>query len=124
MTIQTNIPLSDIAYYRIGGMAKTFIDVSSIEDIKQALIYCQQHMLSPIRVLGLGCNLLLPDDPLDGAVLHMQTDKQSLVVTEDMITAFAGTILDEVIQFAFAHSLSGLAWAGGLPSTVGGAVRG
>lgn len=124
MNIQSDISLSDIVYYHIGGIAHTVIDVASIDDIREALIYCRQQALSPIRILGLGCNTLLPDVKIEGAVIHMLSDPQSLAISDTTIIAFAGTVLDDVIQYTFTNNLSGLTWAGGLPSTVGGAVRG
>jgi UDP-N-acetylmuramate dehydrogenase len=33
-------------------------------------------------------------------------------------------LLDDVIRFSFSNGFVGLEWAGGLPSTVGGAIRG
>lgn len=124
MHVRSSVRLSDIVYYHIGGVAKTVIDVSSVEDIQEALQYCQEQHLSPIQIVGLGCNLLLPDTQFDGVFLHLQSGHHAVKVTNTSITCFAGTELDEVIHVAFVHNLSGLAWAGGLPSTVGGAVRG
>jgi len=40
------------------------------------------------------------------------------------ITVGAGVMMADLLKFAAAHSLAGLEWAGGLPGTVGGAVRG
>ena len=40
------------------------------------------------------------------------------------VTVGAGCRWRDLLKFATAHSLAGLEWAGGLPGTVGGAVRG
>src|SRR5690606_37673836 len=44
--------------------------------------------------------------------------------SENIIEGFAGESLDSLIQFCFENGLVGLEWAGGLPGTVGAAVRG
>jgi UDP-N-acetylmuramate dehydrogenase len=42
----------------------------------------------------------------------------------EMVTVAAGTMLTTLLELCIDNSLSGLEWAGGLPGTVGGAVRG
>ncbi len=124
MEIKQNVNLSQISYYGIGGKAKIVIDVSSEQDIKDALGYINANKLAPVYILGLGCNLLLPDENLEGVVLHIKSDSGSLTKEGTSITAFAGVKMSDLIEFSFKNGLAGLAWAGGLPSTVGGAVRG
>ena len=46
------------------------------------------------------------------------------LLENNIIEAFAGEFLDSVIQAQFELGLVGLEWAGGLPGTVGAAVRG
>ena len=41
-----------------------------------------------------------------------------------LIEVFAGVTMEDLIKFSFDNHLIGLEWAGGLPGTVGGAVRG
>jgi UDP-N-acetylmuramate dehydrogenase len=79
-----------------------------------------------VFVIGIGANLIFTDSHFDGAVIHM---KQAGIPgvslhPRNKIEAFAGTILDTAITFAFDHNLIGLEWAGGLPGTIGAAVRG
>lgn len=124
MKINHNVNLSQIAYYRIGAKAKLLLDVFSERDLQDALEYIKHNRISPVYVLGLGSNLLLPDDNLEGVVLHLTGDGTAIKVGENAITVFSGITIAEVIKCAFQHNLAGLAWAGGLPSTVGGAIRG
>ncbi len=124
MEVKQDINLSKITYYGIGGNAKIFIEASSIEEVIEALEFIKINKLSPVYILGLGCNLLLPDEDLDGVVLHITGDNSSLQIDGKYIVAFAGVKIADLIDFSFTHNLAGLAWAGGLPSTVGGAVRG
>ena len=72
-------------------------------------------------------DITLVPSPLRG---EYQLPKASLAKSGDEgeigshVTAFAGTILDDVVTFAFDNNLTGLEWAGGLPGTVGAGVRG
>lgn len=126
MNIQHDVTLADILWYRIGGKVKTLIEVESAEDFMEALKTSEKETDGKVFICGLGANLLFPDDYFDGTVIRFvqNTNSNISLVSEGLVKAFAGTTLDEVIQFAFRHNLSGLAWAGGLPSTVGAAVRG
>jgi UDP-N-acetylmuramate dehydrogenase len=46
------------------------------------------------------------------------------MLENNIVESFAGEYLDSLIQFGFEHGLTSFEWAGGLPGTVGAAVRG
>lgn len=103
------------------------LDVASKEDVFEALEYVRNNNISKVMVIGLGSNLLFPDEGYDGAIIRflMQEDGQGVRLLENnIVESFAGEFLDSVIQFGFETGLTGLEWAGGLPGTVGAAVRG
>ena len=124
MHIYKDFPLSDILYYKIGGRAKFVLKIENREDLKKALDFVQKNKIQKILPIGLGSNVLVNDKPFEGLVLWFSNGKDSITGKDNKIEAFASAILDDVIQFSFANNLIGLEWAGGLPSTVGGAVRG
>lgn len=127
MQIYNNVLLSTILWYQIGGVAKTVLDVASKEDLYEALSYVKENNVSKVFILGLGSNLLFSDDGYDGVIIRflMQEDGQGVKLLENnIVEAFAGEFLDSVIQAQFENGLVGLEWAGGLPGTVGAAVRG
>lgn len=127
MQIYNNVLLSTILWYQIGGVAKTVIDVFSKDDVLKALGFVKTNNIQNVFVIGLGSNLLFPDEGFDGVVIRFQSqdDGQGVRFLEDgIIEAFAGEFLDSVIQSQFELGLLGLEWAGGLPGTVGAAVRG
>lgn len=124
MKIHTNLPLSTITHYRIGGVAKTVIEITSREDLLEAVKFVQHHNLKNVYILGLGSNILLPDKNIDGVILWMRGRSEFSIHHSSEVDAFAGDLLDDLIHFTFSHQLVGLEWAGGLPSTVGGAIRG
>lgn len=127
MQVYNNVPLSTILWYQIGGIANTVLDVASTEDVYQALQYISDKKISKVFVLGLGSNMLFPDEGFDGVIIRflMQEDGNGVRrLDNNIIESFGGEFLDSVIQFAFETRLIGLEWAGGLPGTVGAGVRG
>lgn len=127
MNVHQDFSLSDILWYRIGGVAKYVLDIENKEDVFEAIKFVQVHKPNKVLVIGLGSNLLVSDDYYDGVVLRFvrsQNSSSSITVYDNTIVAFAGETLDDVIKTSFEHNLIGLEWAGGLPGTVGASVRG
>lgn len=127
MQVYNNVPLSTILWYQIGGIAETILDVSSKEDVFEALSYIKEHNVTKVFVLGIGSNMLFPDEGFDGVIIRFLSQEDGMGVRHlenGVIESFAGEFLDSVIQYGFEMRLTGLEWAGGLPGTVGAAVRG
>jgi UDP-N-acetylmuramate dehydrogenase len=127
MQVYENVLLSTILWYQIGGKAATVIDVASKEDVYEALEFIKKNNVSNVFVLGLGSNLLFSDDGFDGVILRFQSQEDGMgvrLLENNIVESFAGEFLDSVIQTQFETRLKGLEWAGGLPGTVGAAVRG
>ena len=118
-----NIKLSRYSNYRIGGRASYFFEAKNIEEIKSALGKWRAiGNGKPIFIFGGGTNLLINDDGFDGLVLKIFDG--GLTAEGEKIRAGAGIQMSELLNYSITRSLSGLEWAGGLPGTVGGAVRG
>jgi UDP-N-acetylmuramate dehydrogenase len=127
MQVYENVLLSTILWYQIGGVARIVLDVSSKEDIYETLSYIKNNHIENVFILGLGSNLLFSDNGFDGAIIRFQSQEDGLgvrLVENGIVESFAGEFLDSVIQSQFELGLIGLEWAGGLPGTVGAAVRG
>lgn len=131
MDVYKDFPLSEVLYYRIGGKAKFVLKIQNKEDLLQALNFVQKEKVKRVLPVGLGSNLLFSDDFFDGAVFWFPREEskgkdngQIKLKSDNLIEAFSSVLLDDLIQFSFKSKLIGLEWAGGLPSTVGGAIRG
>lgn len=135
MHVYKDFPLSEILYYKIGGKAKFVLQIQNKEDLLAALDFVRKEKVERLLPVGLGSNLLVSDEQFKGAVLWFckakyrpvlgKAESSSIVLREESsIEVFASVLLDDVIQFSFQNKLVGLEWAGGLPSTVGGAIRG
>jgi len=118
---QENIPLSKHGSYKIGGPARFFFEAVTREEVAEAVRQAKEQNV-PVFILGGGTNLLISDAGFDGLVLKISL--RELRVDGKDIYAEAGVLMNELLDFAAAKGLTGLEWAGGLPGTVGGAIRG
>lgn len=126
MQIHEDFSLDQVLWYKIGGRAKYFLTCKSRDDIVEALEFIKEKNPKKIFICGQGTNLVFSDEYFDGVVVQIVSSggENDINVKDNQITAFSGTILDDVILSAFDHGLIGLEWAGGLPGTVGAGVRG
>ncbi len=121
MKIQENIPLNDKNWFKTGGPARYFCQPETTQDFKEALTFAQKNNLE-IFVLGEGANILINDDGFDGLVIHPQKNNPILNTKTGLITANAGTRMDDLIGLAVDNNLIGLEIFSYIPGTVGGAV--
>lgn len=116
-----NVPLDQFSSYRIGGPARAYYEAKSAEEARAAIVEAQRQRWR-LFVLGGGTNLLIDDRGFDGLVLR--PNLRVLEAQGTRVRVGAGILVAELLEFLLERSLAGLEWAGGLPGTVGGAVRG
>ncbi len=121
LNIQKDISLKEHTTFDIGGKARYFIKVESIEDIQEAVKFAKDNNLDYF-VLGGGSNVLISDDGFDGVIIKMAIKAITLQGGEMMCGA--GVELMDLLMFASENSLSGGENLTGIPGTVGGAIRG
>jgi UDP-N-acetylmuramate dehydrogenase len=123
--IKQDIPLKDYSNFKTGGNAAYFLEVLTVEELISGLTEWKeknlQNLPSPV-VLSAGTNVLIDDGGYKGLVIHNKIS--GITLDDEIITIGSGVLTSDVIDFAIENSLSGLEWAGGLPGTIGGAVRG
>jgi UDP-N-acetylmuramate dehydrogenase len=118
---EEKVQLSQFSNYKIGGPAEFFFEAKSADDVGWAAGEAKKRGLK-IFILGGGTNLLIKDKGVKGLVL--KPNLNSLEADEETVMAGAGVLMEKLLGFTISKGLSGLEWAGGLPGTVGGAVRG
>lgn len=119
MEFQKNILLKNYSNYNIGGPAKLFVEIGSVEELKEAL---SQASGEKVFVLGGGTNVLIGDKGFDGLVLYNKIE--GINKEGECLRVGSGVLMKDLLEYCIENSLSGLEWAGGLPGTIGGAVRG
>lgn len=116
-----NVILAELSNFKIGGPAKFYFEAKSVDDVREAIKIAQENKLR-IFILGAGTNILISDKGFEGLVLKPAI--KFLGAEGGVIEAGAGVLISELLDSAAERSLSGLEWAGGLPGTLGGAIRG
>lgn len=119
--IMEGVPLAEHSNYRIGGPARYFCEAANEEQIREAVTFAREQR-APLFVLGGGTNLLIDDAGFSGMVLKPAV--MQLAADGETVLVGAGVSVADLLKFTIARSLSGLEWAGGLPGTAGGAIRG
>jgi len=122
MKFLRNISLKKFSNFRIGGKAKYFFEAKNISEIKKALILAKQ-LKAKIFVLGGGTNVLFNDKGFDGLVLIPKI-KFIKRINKNIVRVGGGVEVKDFLNFLVKNESSGLEWAGGLPGTIGGAIRG
>ena len=119
MNLKTNVPLSDFNNFKIGGPAEYFFEAHSIEELGEAMRLSERLNFF---ILGGGTNVLMSDGGFNGLIIHNKVD--GIHRKGIYLTAGSGVLVSDILNFCIRNSLSGLEWAGGLPGTIGGAIRG
>jgi UDP-N-acetylmuramate dehydrogenase len=126
LELTRDVALSDVLYYRIGGQVRALLDVHDADDLQRAIEFVERERPARLMVVGLGSNLLMPDDYFDGAVIRISAGAgdSNFRISGEEVEVFGGAILSDFAFLTLEHGLTGLEWAGGLPGTVGAGVRG
>ena len=121
--VKKNIFLCLHTTFKIGGAAEYFLIATKEKEIMHA-IKTAKGLKIPIFVMGGGSNLLVSDKVIKGLVVKNQVREPMVLMKNDIIEAPAGIVLGKLVDFSINKSLQGLEWAGGLPGTFGGAIKG
>ena len=114
-------PLSRHTTFQIGGPAAVFCQPETPAQLLRTLELCREHGVRSY-LLGNGSNTLFSDAGFDGAVVCTVEMKRPVTVSGNVLRAAAGAPLGAVCRKAQQAGLAGLAFAFGIPGTVGGAV--
>ena len=119
--MKENVPLSRFTTLGTGGPARWFAEPASVEDLMDALAWARERGL-PVAPIGLGSNLLVADDGLEGVALKLAGDLAGARAENGRVVAGGGAPLAVCLHRARAAGLGGLEFACAIPGTAGGAV--
>jgi len=121
--VTENAPLVKFTWFKIGGPARWLVRPRNVEELQEATRRCVENNI-PIYVLGLGANLLISDEGVDGAVFRFSEDHWKRVAFEkNLVHVGAGTDMLKLLIKTVRQGLSGLECLAGIPGTVGGGIR-
>jgi UDP-N-acetylmuramate dehydrogenase len=122
-TVAEQVPMAPYTWYKIGGPARYFVRPRNIDELREAAARCVENDI-PIHVLGLGANLLVSDEGVNGAVFRLSDEcwKQTRA-TGSTIEVGAGVDMQKLILAMARAGLAGIECLAGIPGTIGGGVR-
>jgi UDP-N-acetylmuramate dehydrogenase len=128
-------PLGPLTTYGVGGPAALFVEVDGPADLEVVRpVLTDRAGALPLFVIGRGSNLLVADAGFDGIVVHLGAGFASLELpgsdeaqargSEPLVAGAGAALALPVLARRVADAgWKGLAWAVGVPGSVGGAVR-
>ncbi|MCU1235873.1 MAG: UDP-N-acetylmuramate dehydrogenase [Candidatus Solibacter sp.] len=121
LAVSAGTPLSRYTRFAIGGPADLFAETSD-ETAFIAAIAAAHASGMPVMIMGGGTNLIVSDEGFRGLVLRFAAD--ALTISGECVTACAGAVLQDLVDFANERGLRGLETLAGIPGWVGAAVYG
>jgi UDP-N-acetylmuramate dehydrogenase len=121
--VTENEPLAPHTWYKIGGPARWYVRPRSVEELQAASRRCVENDI-PIYVLGLGANLLVKDEGVNGAVFRLDDEIWRRVrFDKNILEVGAGADMQKLVLRTVRQGLAGVECLAGIPGTVGGGVR-
>ena len=117
---ETNVPLSRYTTFRIGGPASLGVFPVSEKEFCRAWTLAKDFGI-PCFVVGNGSDLLADDAGYPGAVFFTGGIRE-IAFSGTTVTAGCGVSLSGLSSEAYRAGLAGLAFAYGIPGSVGGAL--
>jgi UDP-N-acetylmuramate dehydrogenase len=118
--VRESEPVGRYSTYRIGGPATVLLPAKP-EDVGAALILARDAGV-PWFAIGLGSNILLPDEGLDALVIRMGKGLDGVTRSGDSWTIGAGLPAPLAARRTAEAGFAGLHIFVGVPGTVGGGV--
>ena len=121
LTVSRGTPLCRYTRFGIGGPADLYAETDNVESFIAALTAAHASGLETM-VIGGGTNLIVSDEGFRGIVLRYRAD--GLRATGNSVSADAGAVLQDLVDFSIARGLKGLETLAGIPGSTGAAVYG
>lgn len=119
--VHTGEPMSRHTTFKVGGPAELFIEPSDIEGVVESLRLCREAGID-VHVLGCGSNVLVSDEGMGGAVMHLGDAFSNITILDTAVYAEAGATNADVSDLACMAGLAGFEFACGIPGSIGGAA--
>jgi UDP-N-acetylenolpyruvoylglucosamine reductase len=120
--IDEGVSLSRFTTLGTGGPARWFAAPESLDELVTALEWAADRD-ARVAVVGLGSNLLVADEGVEGLVLKLRGELAEAEVEDDRLLAGGGAPLAVCLHRARAASLGAFEFACAIPGTVGGGVK-
>lgn len=120
LTYKTDYPLSSLSTFRIGGNAAFVVFPKTADELASLITLCRSASVC-YTVIGNGSNVLFDDRGYHGLIL-VTTALSDWQRCDNRVVADCGISLTYLASVVAKEGLGGLAFAYGIPGTLGGAV--
>lgn len=137
--VRRDVPLAPFTTFKVGGPADVLLETRSGQEIVHALAVARAHEV-PVRMLGGGSNVLVPDGGLRGLVIRPRGGEVSAIgdsldryaapnehpqaQSPGLVRADASMTINGLVRWTINRGYAGLEPFAGTPGTVGGAIYG
>ncbi len=119
--IREQEPMSRYTTFGVGGPARVLVMPETVEQAVQVLTFCKKKGYL-FCVLGRGSNLLVSDKGYDGVAIYLPGRLNHFQIVGNRVIADAGASLGQVAMECAKVGLQGMAFAAGIPGSIGGGV--
>jgi UDP-N-acetylmuramate dehydrogenase len=116
-----DVPLAPLTTIKVGGLADVMFTPADLEDLQYFLK--NKPIDLPVTLLGEGSNVVIRDGGIKGVVLRLNPGLCNVSVEGNIVSAEGGATCGKAARAARAESLTGLEFFGGIPGSVGGALK-
>ena len=113
-------PMSRHTHWRVGGPVRVFFEPADRSDLADFLRALDASI--PVFFIGLGSNLLVRDEGIDGAVVALGRAFRELQRSGSRVDAGAGLPCTALARYCASWGLGPADFFAGIPGTVGGAL--
>ncbi len=121
MQVLENVSLAELTTLRLGGVARFYVSVYSIADLREAMAFAKEKRL-PVWVLGGGSNTLFTEEGWPGLVIHIAiagTEYKEDTKGDARVVAGAGMRWDALVEETVSQGFWGLENLSYVPGSVG-----
>ncbi len=119
-------PLAPYTTIKIGGPCRRMLFPETEEKLIEILKFLEEREIS-FFVMGGGSKLLVADEGFDGVVINLCNLKGIKISNENEKKVYlkisAGTLINEIIALGIKKGFAGIEFLGGIPATLGGAIK-
>ncbi len=121
-TYTRNVPLADYTTIKVGGPAEVMAEVADWGQMAALVKWCNAHAVA-LTPMGKGSNMVIRDGGIAGVVVNLSKGLDTVRVDGNLLYAEAGAANGTAARAAREAGLEGIAFFGGIPGAIGGALR-
>ncbi|MCG8406649.1 MAG: UDP-N-acetylmuramate dehydrogenase [Phycisphaerales bacterium] len=117
-----NVPLAPLTWFKLGGPAEYLVEPQSEQQLATVLRRCHETG-TLVHILGLGANVLVPDEGVSGVVVRLNSPAFTEVTFEEgTLNVGGGMDMTKLVRTCVRQGMAGLEQLAGIPGTVGGGI--